>query len=110
MIEHDIQNLIQIKLTEENNCRVFRANVGKVKTIDGRWFDTGLPKGFPDLFGFTSDGLFFAIEVKSKIGRIRADQIRFHELLNNWNIVHGIARSADDAIKIVNERLVGYGY
>lgn len=109
MIEHDIQNLIQIKLTE-NNCRVFRANVGKVKTIDGRWFDTGLPKGFPDLFGFTKDGLFFAIEVKSKTGRIRDDQIRFHEFLNNWNIVHGIARSTDDAIKIVNERLIGYGY
>lgn len=112
MNEHDIQNLIQIALSEnsETQCRVFRANVGKVKTIDGRWFDTGLPKGFPDLFGFTKTGLFFAIEVKSKTGRIRDDQIRFHNFLSSWNIVHGIARSTDDALKIVNERLVGYGY
>ena len=44
--EHKIQNDIRVALTK-NNCRVFRTNVGKVRMADGRWFDTGLPKGFP---------------------------------------------------------------
>jgi hypothetical protein len=43
MTEHDIQNSIRLKLSELGYC-VFRVNVGKFETADGRWFDTGLPK------------------------------------------------------------------
>jgi len=32
-----------------------RTNVGKFP-IDGGWFDTGLPKGFPDLLVLTNTG------------------------------------------------------
>ena len=63
--EHTIQNEIRVALTE-NGYTVFRANVGKVKMMDGRWFDTGLPKGHPDLYGFRSDGQIFYIEVNNK--------------------------------------------
>ncbi|HER8705353.1 TPA: VRR-NUC domain-containing protein, partial [Streptococcus pyogenes] len=45
-----IQNQIRVVLSRAGHM-VFRANVGKVKTADGRFFDTGLPKGFCDLFG-----------------------------------------------------------
>ncbi|WP_270755435.1 VRR-NUC domain-containing protein [Ligilactobacillus ruminis] len=108
--EHKIQNEIQIALSE-NGCRVFRANVGKVRLEDGRWFDTGLPKGHPDLYGFRiNDGKVFYIEVKTATGRPRPDQITFHKMLNRYGITHGIARSADDAVKIVKKGLVGYGF
>ncbi len=49
--EHVIQNEIQIALSK-HQCTVFRANVGKIRLPDGRLFTTGLPNGFPDLFGF----------------------------------------------------------
>ncbi|RMC46528.1 VRR-NUC domain-containing protein [Lactobacillus sp. ESL0230] len=108
--EHEIQKQIQLNLSA-NQCTVFRANVGKVLMKDGRWFDTGLPKGFPDLVGFRwIDNQIFFIEVKSATGKPRPEQIRFHNMLQKRKIVHGIARSADDALKIVKEGLVGYGY
>lgn len=56
------------------------------------------------------DNQIFFIEVKSKTGKPRPDQIRFHEFLASHNVIHGIVRSVDDALKIVNEGLIGYGY
>lgn len=94
-----------------NGHFVYRANVGKVQTIEGRWFDTGLPAGFPDLFGFRkSDKQIFFIEVKNDRGKPRKEQIVFHEFLKTQNIIHGIARSADEALHIVEKGLVGYGF
>lgn len=110
MREQDIQNLIRIALSK-NNCTVFRANVGKVLTADNRWFDTGLPKGHPDLYGYKKDnGKVFYIEVKTKNGKIREDQVNFHKVLKRDGIIHGIARSVEDALKITNEELIGFGY
>ena len=48
--------------------------------------------------------------VKTPTGRPRQDQIQFHHMLTSHGIVHGIARSPEDAIKIVDEGLVGYGF
>jgi len=108
--EQLIQTEIRAELSKNNHI-VFRANVGKVQTIDGRWFDTGLPKGFPDLFGFRStDKKIFFIEVKNDRGRPRDVQMRFHEFLMAQGAIHGIARSADEAIMIVEEGLIGYGF
>ena len=45
--------------------KIFRSNVGKVQTIDGRWFDTGLPKGHADLYGFRPDGQVFCINLST---------------------------------------------
>ena len=52
----------------------------------------------------------FYIEVKNEKGKPRADQVRFHEMLTKQEIIHGIARSAGDAVKIVEEGLIGYGF
>ena len=94
-----------------NRCTVFRGNVGKVRTPDGRFFSTGLPNGFPDLFGWRwSDKQIFFIEVKAPKGKIRPDQLAFHQDLMHRRVIHGIARSVDDALKIVKEGLIGYGY
>lgn len=108
--EHIIQNKIRLALSA-NQCTVFRINVGKVRLPDGTLFQTGVPRGFPDLAGFKwSDGRAFFIEVKTQTGRPRQDQIQFHRMLTSHGIVHGIARSPEDAVKIVKEGLVGYGY
>lgn len=108
--EHTIQKKIQLALSK-NQCTVFRANVGKIHTPDGRFFSTGLPSGFPDLVGFRwFDGKIFFIEVKNAKGRPRADQVAFHKMLQSHNIIHGIAQSTSDALMIVQGGLVGYGF
>lgn len=108
--EHKIQSEILVALSA-HRCTPFRINVGKGKTADGRYFSTGVQPGYPDISGFRwSDGKAFFIEVKTATGRPRKEQIQFHKMLTAHHIIHGIARSADDALKIVNEELVGYGF
>ncbi|MGS6025621.1 VRR-NUC domain-containing protein [Limosilactobacillus fermentum] len=108
--EHIIQNKIRLALSA-NQCTVFRINVGKVRLPDGRYFTTGVPEGHPDLYGYRwSDNQIFYIEVKNERGRPRKDQVRFHEFLTKRGVIHGIARSPEDAIKIVDEGLIGYGF
>ena len=99
--EHTIQNEIRVALTE-NGYTVFRANVGKVKTADGRWFDTGLPKGHPDLYGFRPDGKVFYIEVKNAKGRVRPEQKQFIKTVKARGALAGIARSVEDALDIIH--------
>ena len=99
--EHDIQNLIRMNLAKRNIV-CFRANVGKVRTADGRYFDTGLPKGFSDLFGFRPDGRIFFIEVKNETGKLRPEQKKFIEQMQSRGALAGVARSVEDAMRIVN--------
>ena len=103
--EQFLQDSIRVALAEHGYV-VFRANVGKVKTADGRWFDTGLPSGFPDLFGYKPEnGKIYFIEVKTPQGKRRADQVRFANGLRNKNVIYGVARSAEEAVKIVRDEL-----
>ena len=103
-----LQNEIRLALSEI--AIVFRANVGKVRMADGRFFDTGLPKGFSDLFGFRkSDGKIFYIEIKTEKGRLRPDQKHFLKTMSEYNTITGVARSVEDAMKIVEEGLQLYG-
>ena len=108
--EHKIQNEIRVALSK-HQCTAFRVNVGSVQTPDGRFFSAGVPSGHPDLYGFRwSDHQVFYLEIKNERGKPRPDQIRFHEFLTRRGVIHGIARSVDDALKIVDEELIGYGF
>jgi len=103
--EQATQDAIRVALAQAGYV-VFRANVGKVKTADGRWFDSGLPTGFPDLVGYKpSNGKIFFIEVKTETGRRRKDQVNFANGLRDKNVIYGVARSADEAVKIVRDEL-----
>ena len=103
--ESAIQESIRVALAQAGYI-VFRTNVGKVKTADGRWFDSGLPIGFPDLMGYKpSNGRIFFIEVKTPVGRRRKDQIRFSNGLRDKNVIYGVARSAEEAVNIVRNEL-----
>jgi hypothetical protein len=99
--EHKIQNDIRVAVSQ-HGCTIFRANVGKVKLPNGRWFDTGLPRGYPDLFGFRhSDGKMFFIECKNEVGRLRPEQKVFQKFVKPLPVLYGVARSVDDAIAII---------
>ena len=99
--EHRIQNEIRIALAD--TCIIFRVNVGKGYTPDGRYFDTGVPKGFSDLFGFRkSDGKAVFIEVKTATGRPSAEQLKFIKTMRENGAVAGICRSAEDAVNLIS--------
>lgn len=101
-IEHRIQN--DIRVNTGDIAMLFRANVGSGVTYDGRHFDTGLPKGFSDLFGFRrSDGRAVFIEVKAPSGRVRLEQVKFIEKMREYGALAGVARSVEDARNIILE-------
>lgn len=99
-----IQNQIRVAISQAGHM-IFRANVGKVRTSDGRVFDAGLPKGFSDLFGFRPDGRIFFIEVKNETGKLRPEQKNFIENMQSRGALAGVARSVEDAMRIVEEIL-----
>ncbi|NJP37171.1 VRR-NUC domain-containing protein [Alkalicoccus luteus] len=100
MKEADVQN--QIRLALNPYAVIFRANVGKVRMKDGRFFDTGLPKGFSDLFGYRkSDCKAVFIEVKNEKGRARKEQLHFLETMKQNGALAGIARNPEEAVRIV---------
>ena len=98
--EARIQNEIRVALSQAGHV-VFRANVGKVRLEDGRYFDTGLPKGHADLYGFRRDGQIFYIEVKDHKGRVRPEQVKFLEAMKQRGALTGVARSTEEALEIV---------
>ena len=98
--EHVIQNEIRNQTTDI--AVLFRANVGSGYTYDGRYFDTGLPKGFSDLFGFRrKDGQAVFLEIKTPNGKPSAEQKNFLEKMREYGAISGIARSVEDARKII---------
>lgn len=102
MNEHSIQNAIRMKLSELGYC-VFRVNVGRFKTQDGRWFDTGLPKGFSDLM-VVKDGRVYFLEVKTETGKASPEQLNFLAVMRDrYGCVTSIVRSVEDAVRTVTE-------
>lgn len=98
--EQKIQNEI-ILAANQRGHRLWRSNAGRIVTKDNRIVQL-MPKGFPDTVGFRkSDGKFIAIEVKTKTGRLRPEQIKFKEFAETMPILYGVARSTEDAMKII---------
>ncbi len=98
--EHDIQNAVRVALSQMGH-KVFRVNTGTVKTEHGV-FSTGVPKGFSDLFVVRKgDGRAVFIEMKKPGGRVRPEQVTFLHTMQEQGALAGIARSVDDAIRIV---------
>lgn len=128
--EHDLQNEIRLEVSKNQLGTLFRANVGRgwtgevqrmnltprMNTLvisNPRPFHTGLPTGFPDLFGFvpitiTPDmvgqqvAVFAAVEVKQKTGRISAKQRDMLAFLQSQGARAGVARSVIDAARILS--------
>lgn len=98
--EHELMTLIRLAVS--SYVVIFRVNVGKGMTYDGRHFDTGVPKGFSDLFGVRkSDGRAVFIEVKTPQGRIRPEQQNFIDQMKAAGAIAGVCRSIADAMKLI---------
>ena len=98
--ENRIQSEILIALSQRGH-RVWRSNAGKLQDArTGTWIKL-LPRGFSDLFGFKSDGTAIFIEVKTPVGKLRPEQIKFRDAVMEYPVIYGVARSAQEAVDIV---------
>ena len=62
------------------------------------WQGLGSQKGVSDIIGI-HDGKFFAIEIKTKKGRVNIDQKHFIDMVNMNGGIGFIARSVDDVME-----------
>ena len=97
--ESKIMHRIMTALSEKG-CFVMRTNSGVYFDSKGNRITVGF-KGLSDLVGFRPDGRFFALEIKTPTGRPTEEQIRFLDFCLTHGAIAGIARSPEDALKIV---------
>lgn len=113
MREQELQNLIRLKLSEYGV--VFRTNAGKFWQGKRVWSNEfqqyviveprsviGLPEGFSDTLFVGKDKVAF-IEIKTPRGRVRDQQKNFIEVMRSYGHRAGIARSVEDAVRIVTD-------
>lgn len=102
-----------IQLLNIPGVRLFRNNVGRLQTKDGRWVQFGLCVGSSDLIGFKSVritpemvgrqvAVFCAIECKSGRGTVMDDQMNFLGMVGANGGLVLIARSVDDVSQALN--------
>ena len=105
-----VQNKIRLAVGS-GSVRLFRNNTGALLDMQGRLVKFGLCKGSSDLIGFKSVtitpdmvgqkvAVFSAIEVKDK-GKATVDQKNFINIINEAGGYAGVAKSVDDAKKIL---------
>ena len=99
MNETDFMNDVRMKLSQKGFA-TFRANVGKVRTPDGRWFDVGLPKGFSDVFAI-KDGKIYFIETKVRPNKPTKEQLEFIDIMKNrYGCRAGVAYTFEEVEEI----------
>ena len=124
--ETKLMNTIMLALSQAG-CTVWRNEtagvwVGKPVYRDGqlvtlasaRMIQAGLCKGSSDLVGITpvtitqemvgqTLGVFTAAEIKTKTGRLSAEQDRFLAAVRAAGGIAGVARSVDDALGLLTQ-------
>lgn len=111
--EHRIQQEIQLGLSRFGI--VLRLNSGKFWQGKRVWSNEynqyvlielrpvqGCPEGTSDLLFLGENNNVAFIECKNQKGKAREKQKRFIEIMHTYGIKAGVARSADDALKIIN--------
>lgn len=83
--------------------RLFRNHVGGFYTKDGVFQRTGLCKGSSDFIGWTKEGRFAAVEVKTATGRISQEQENFIKQVRKSGGFACIVRSVEDLKKSLDE-------
>lgn len=87
----------------EHDWLCFHTNVGKVQMIDGRYFDTGLPKGWLDLLILTNKGQVIFCETKIHPRKPTKEQINTIEVLRKRGFLAFVAYSLEEFIEAVEK-------
>ena len=110
--EHRIQQEIQLSLSEHGI--VLRLNSGKFWQGKRVWSNEfqqfvlinlrpvqGCPEGTPDLQFLGENNNVAFIECKDDKGKTRDKQNKFIDIMHRYGIRAGVARSVEDALKII---------
>lgn len=97
-----LQNKIRIALNPYGVS--MRINTGVYYTESGSKVRTGLV-GIPDLVLIQPGGKVTWLEVKTKKGRLSANQKRMHDRLQSMGHRVAVVRSVEEAVKVVTAEL-----
>lgn len=103
-LESEFQDEVRIELSKLGYI-TFRTNVGKVKMNDGRYFKTGLPKGFSDIIALKHGETIF-IELKTGNNKPTPAQIKFIEQMRLNGFKAGVAWNMEDILDILEGKNV----
>ena len=92
----EAQLMQAIRLDAPPGWTLFRNNRGFAYNRSGQMMEFGLYTGASDLIGWSPDGKFVAIEVKTQKGVITRAQQNFIDRVNDAGGIGVIARSLDD--------------
>jgi hypothetical protein len=113
--ETTLQQQIRLAIGTRPEARIFRNQVGSLPDPrTGRLVTFGLARGSADLIGWRSItvtpdmvgsrlAIFTSIEVKTPTGRVRPEQQAWLEAVQQAGGVAGVARSIDDAVRILDD-------
>ena len=108
-----LQQNIRLALGQHSDLRLFRNETGKLPDPrTGRWVQFGLAKGSSDLIGFKTIKItpemigqevaqFVSIEIKTERGKLTEVQQNWLQKVHDSGGIVGVARSIQDALKIV---------
>lgn len=97
--ETALMRKIMVALSEAG-CFVLRTNSGVYYDSQGNRVTIGF-KGLSDLIGYTPEGKFFALEIKTPAGRASQEQVKFIESCYRSGAIAGFARSVESALDVV---------
>lgn len=96
LLEKDIQKQILMLLKRHPKVQwVARFNSGTFVSGD-RYISSNSQSGMSDILGMLKGGRLFAIECKSRTGKIMPHQQEFLDLINNGGGLAFVARSVED--------------
>jgi len=98
-MESDLYGPILLALSRAG-ARVFRNNVGQAR-YKNHVVRYGLAPGSSDLIGWTPDGRFLALEVKTKRGRLTEQQAAFLDAVRAAGGVAACVRSPEEALAAI---------
>ena len=102
MTESEISYLIRKYLKANNVFHWRHNNVGVFKKVASAHIFHDM-KNVSDILGILPNGIFFAIEVKTEVGKVSLDQKKFIDQVNNLGGLAFVARSLKD----VEQKLEG---
>ena len=116
--EHRVQDEIRLALSQYGI--VYRLNSGKAyggqrvwDSRRGEYILVGLktialcPPGTSDLMFIGMNGKVAWIECKDNKGKLRPEQEQFIKIMRSYGYAAGVARSVDDALKIIGVNIDG---
>jgi hypothetical protein len=101
--ESAIQRAI-VDLLRYQGLLVIRINSGMARAMRTESIVHLAPQGTPDLLVLFPEGKVLWIEVKTRTGRIRPDQVQMHDRLRSLGHDVVILRSADELVELMKGR------